>query len=191
MWNKQYDLQILKYFGLKTRGVKNLIIKEVFFQLSEQGKLLLCCDGASRGNPGCAGYGIMGRINTEEFLIAISGGLGISTNYYVEMFAILMAGEWEIHHGFNDLVFRTDSKAAISAFQSNKLPWFAVTRWEKICAAVFAWSFKHSYREVSLSADTMAKRGAMLRRGEQRIFESKPSFLRCLENPDQVYFRVC
>ncbi|XP_026434044.1 uncharacterized protein LOC113331564 [Papaver somniferum] len=111
-----YDLQVLKYFGLKTRGVKNLIIKEVFFQLPEQGKLLLCCDEASRANPGCAGYGIVGRLSTEDFVIAISGGLGISTNYYAEIFAILMAGEWEIHHGFNELVFGTDSKVVISAF---------------------------------------------------------------------------
>ncbi|XP_026399254.1 uncharacterized protein LOC113295118 [Papaver somniferum] len=191
MWNKQYDLQILKTFGLKTRGVKNLIIKEVFFQLPEQGKLLLCCDGASIGNPGCAGYGILGILSTGEFVIAISGGLGISTNYYAEVFAILMEGEWVIHHAFNEIVFRTDSKAAISAFQSNKLPWFAVPRWEKICAKIDSCNFKHSYREVNFSADSMAKKGAMLRRGEHKIFESKPPFLNSLENPDQVYFRFC
>ncbi|XP_026417047.1 uncharacterized protein LOC113312511 [Papaver somniferum] len=191
MWNKQYDLQVLKFFGLKTRGVKNLIIKEVFFQLPEHGKLLLCYDGASRGNPGCVVYGIVVRINTGDFVIPISGGLGISTNYYAEIFAILMAGEWAIHHVFKDLVFRTDSKDVISAFQSNKLPWFVVTRWGKICAVVIAWSFKHSYKEVNFSADTMAKRGARLRRGEQRIFGSKPSFLSYLENTDQVYFRFC
>ncbi|XP_026419865.1 uncharacterized protein LOC113315829 [Papaver somniferum] len=164
MWNKQYDLQVFKHFGLKTRSVKSMIIKEVFFQLPDQGKLLLCYGGASRGNPGCAGYGFVGRLSSGDFVIAISGGLGISTNYYAEIFAILMAGEWEIHHGFKELVFRTDSQAVINAFQSNNLPWFAATRWEKICFEVISWSFKHSYREVNFSVDKAAKRGALLGR---------------------------
>ncbi|XP_026399512.1 uncharacterized protein LOC113295390 [Papaver somniferum] len=191
MWNKQYDLQLLKQFGLKTRSVKSMVIKEVFFQLPEQGKLLLCCDGASRGNLGYAGYGFVGRLSFGDFVIAISGGLGISTNYYAEISAILMAGEWEIHHGFKVLVFRTDSQAVINAFQSNNLPWFAVTRWENICVEVISWSFKHSYREVNFSADKVSKRGALLGRREQRVYERKTSFSSCLENLDQVYFRFC
>ncbi|XP_026378643.1 uncharacterized protein LOC113273089 [Papaver somniferum] len=188
MWNSQYDLQVLRIFGLKTRSVKSMIIKEVFFQLLEQGKLLLCCDGASRGNPGTVGYGVVGRNNTGEFVIAISGGLGISTNYYAEVFSVLITGEQVVHHGFHDLVFRTDSKAVINAFQSQKVPWFAATRWEKICAEVSSWSFIHSYREVNLSSDKMTKRGATLSRGEKRIFDIKPSFFGCLENPDLSLF---
>ncbi|XP_026459296.1 uncharacterized protein LOC113359954 [Papaver somniferum] len=178
MWNNQYDLQLLKKFGLKTRRVKSIIIKEVFFQLPSQGKLLLCCDGASRGNPYIADYGIVVRNHTGEFVIAISGGLGISNNFDAEVFAILIAGEWAVHNGFHDeLVFRTNYKADINAFQSRKLPWFAITRWEKICATVFSWSFTHSYGEVNFSADKMAKRGVALSRGEKRILDSKPSFL--------------
>ncbi|XP_026447406.1 uncharacterized protein LOC113347927 [Papaver somniferum] len=167
MWNKQYGLQVLKIFGLKIRGVKSMNIKEVFFQLPEQGKLLLCCDGSSRGNP---------------------GGLGVSTNYYAEIFAVLIAGEWALIHGFNKLVFKTDSKVFISDFQGNTLPWFAITRWERICEASISWEFTHSYREVNFSADTMAKRGSVLCRGEQSIYGQKPDFLGCLEDPNQVYF---
>ncbi|XP_026419884.1 uncharacterized protein LOC113315849 [Papaver somniferum] len=165
-----------------------MVIKEVYFQLPKQGKLLLCCDDASRGNPGYAGYGFVGRLSSGDFLIAISGGLGISTNYYAEIFAILMAGEWAIHHGFKDLVFRTDSQAVINAFQSNNLLWFAITRWENICVEVISWSFKHSYREVNFSADKVAKRGALLGRGEQSVYERKPSFVSCLENPNRCIF---
>ncbi|XP_026452123.1 uncharacterized protein LOC113352526 [Papaver somniferum] len=162
MWNKQYDLQVLKRFGLKTREVKCMSIKEVFFQLPEQGKLLLFCDGDSRGNLGNAGYGVVGRLSSGEFLVAISGGLGVSTNYYAESFAVLIAGEWALNHGFNKLVFRTDSKEAISVFQGNALPWFAITRWERICEAAISWEFIHSFREVNFSVDTMAKRGSVL-----------------------------
>ncbi|XP_026453988.1 uncharacterized protein LOC113355364 [Papaver somniferum] len=190
MWNSQYDLQVLKSFGLKTRRVESLIIKEVYFQLPSQGKLLLCCDGASRGNPGMTGYGIVGRTHTGEFVVAISGGLGISTNFYAEVFSILIAGEWEIQNEFQEL-FRTDSRAVKNAFQSGKFPWFTITRWEKICVVVLSWSFTHSYREVNFSADNMAKKGVALGRGEKRVYDSKPSFLGCLESPDQVYFKFC
>ncbi|XP_026419429.1 uncharacterized protein LOC113315354 [Papaver somniferum] len=138
MWNSQYDLQVLKKFGLKTRRVKNMKIKEVFFQLPEQGKILLCCDGASRGNPGMAGYGVVGRNCTSEFVIAISGGLGISTNYYAEVFAILIAGEWAIHNGFHDLVFRTNYKTVINAFQSQQTTLVCIYKMGKdLCRSVF------------------------------------------------------
>lgn len=111
MWNNQYDLQVHKYFGMKTRSVKTLKVIEVFFHLPDQGKLLLCCDGASRGNPGISGYGIIGRNYMGDFIIAISEGIGVSTNYYAEIFAILIAGEWAVNNGFRDLVFRTDSQS--------------------------------------------------------------------------------
>ncbi|XP_026438240.1 uncharacterized protein LOC113336778 [Papaver somniferum] len=158
IWNTQYDLQIIKYFGLKTRKVKSMRTQEIYFKLPEQDKLLLCCDGAFRANPGNAGYGIVGRLSSGEFVVAISGGLGVSTNYYAEVFAVLMAVEWAMNKGFNKLVFRTDSKAAINAFQNNTIPWFAATRWERICEAAISWEFIHSYREINFSADNMAKK---------------------------------
>ncbi|XP_026439127.1 uncharacterized protein LOC113337746, partial [Papaver somniferum] len=168
MWNSQYDLKILKLFVLKTRRVKRLIVKEVYFHLPSQGKLLLCCDGASRGNPGISGYGIVGRTYTGEFVVAISGGIGISTNFYAEVIAILVVGEWVVHNGFLELIFRTDSQEVRKDLYSKNLPWFAITRWEKICDAVVSWSFTHSYREVNFSADNMANKGVVLSRGEQR-----------------------
>ncbi|XP_026417195.1 uncharacterized protein LOC113312675 [Papaver somniferum] len=170
---------------------EDLDSQEAYFHLPSQDKLLLCCDGASRGNPSIDGYGIVGTTYTCEFVVAISGGIGISTNLYAEVIAILVAGEWVVHNGFLELIFRTDSHAVKKAFYNKNLPWFAITRWEKICVAVVSWSFTHSYRETNFSADSMAKKGAVLNRGEQRIYTSKPAFLGCMESPDTVYFRFC
>ncbi|XP_026419764.1 uncharacterized protein LOC113315723 [Papaver somniferum] len=131
MWNIQYDLQVLKSLGLKSRKVKSLIVKEVFFTLPLPGQILLCCDGASRGNPGTSRYGIVGRDSNGGFIIPISGGLGISTNYYAEIYAVIIAGEWAIQNDFFNIVFRTNSMAVIHAFINQKLPWFAIARWRK------------------------------------------------------------
>ncbi|XP_026399646.1 uncharacterized protein LOC113295532 [Papaver somniferum] len=125
MWNCSYDLQVLKALGLKCRKVKGTRVKEFSFN-PPQKKILLCCDGASKGNPGLSGYGFIRRTISGAFLVVVSGGLGVSTNYYAEILAVLNAGEWAIRKGHEEILFRTDSLATISAFQSKKIPWFAI-----------------------------------------------------------------
>ncbi|XP_026435535.1 uncharacterized protein LOC113333241 [Papaver somniferum] len=60
---------------------------------------------------------------------------------------------------------QSDSQAAIAAFQSGEIPWWACTRWNKIKSTLQEWYFTHSYRETNFSADSMAKRGAGLAKG--------------------------
>ncbi|XP_026399034.1 uncharacterized protein LOC113294874 [Papaver somniferum] len=191
MWNNSYDLQVLKALGVKWIKVKGTRVKEVYFQLPPQNKILLCCDGASKGNPGISGYGFIGRIISGEYLVVVAGALGVSTNFFAEILTILNAGEWEVSKGYKEVWFRTDSAAAISAFQNNKVPWFAVNRWEKICASIISWCFIHSYREVNFSADNLAKKGSTLSRGERREYYSRPAFLKTMELPDHPYYRFC
>ncbi|XP_026459379.1 uncharacterized protein LOC113360042 [Papaver somniferum] len=176
MWNASDDLQVLKNLGLKCRKVKSMSVKEVFFHLPPANKILLCCDGASKGNPGISGYGFIGRSSTGEYLVAVSGGLGVSTNFYAEILAILKAGEWVVSKKHKEVLFRTDSSAAILAFQSKKIPWFAVKRWEKICANLTSWCFIHSYRDVNFSADGLAKKGNNLARGEEESLRQDLNF---------------
>ncbi|XP_026419871.1 uncharacterized protein LOC113315836 [Papaver somniferum] len=188
MWNSTYDLQVLKKFGFSCRKVKTSRVQEVFFTLPEMNYLLLCCDGASKGNPGSAGFGFIGRNSNGDYLIAMAGGLGVATNYYAEVMAILCAGEWAIQHGFFQLIFRTYSQSVIEAFKSQKMPWFAISRW-KICLSIRDWRFIHTYREVNFLADSLAKKGADLQRGENIIYIHRPAFLSPMENDQQTYYR--
>ncbi|XP_026410485.1 uncharacterized protein LOC113305685 [Papaver somniferum] len=158
MWNCSYDLQVLKALGIKCRKVKGTRVKEIFFQLPPPNKILLCCDGASKGNPGISGYGFTGRTSSGEFLVVVSGGLGVSTKYYAEILEVLNTGEWALSKGHEEVLFRTGSSDAISAFQSKKIPWFAIKIWEKICARPKTWCLIHSYRETNFSADDLAKK---------------------------------
>ncbi|XP_026397018.1 uncharacterized protein LOC113291735 [Papaver somniferum] len=153
------------------------------------GKILLCCDGASQGNPGASGYGIIARNNEGECIVAIEGGLGITTNYYAEVLAIICAGEWVVHRRYTHLIFRSDSKTVIEAFKAKRIPWFSINRWSKICESVEDLELCHSYREINFSADTLAKRGSRLGKGYQDIYNSRPAFLSQIENENQVYYR--
>lgn len=59
--NTQYDLQLVRAFGITCRKFQMAQIKEVYFKLPRMNQVLICCDGISRGNPGNAGFGFIAR----------------------------------------------------------------------------------------------------------------------------------
>ncbi|XP_026400174.1 uncharacterized protein LOC113296051 [Papaver somniferum] len=191
MWNSSYDLQVLKFFYLKCRRVKTTRITEIYFHLPNHPFILICCDGASRGNPGEAGYGFICILGNEEYMFAMSRGLGLATNFMAEFFAIICAGEWEINNNFLKVCFQTDSQAVMTAFQNGEVPWWACTRWNRIKITLQDWYFTHGYREINFSADLMAKKGAGLAKGEKRKYDTRPDFIGTIEVPDKPYYKFC
>ncbi|XP_026458902.1 uncharacterized protein LOC113359496 [Papaver somniferum] len=184
-----YDMSIMTLFGIKGLKAKTAMVKECSFQFPEPNQVLICCDGASKGNPGKSGYGFVGRSNTGSYLGAEAGGLGIATNYIAEVMALIYAGEWAVRRQFLNVCFSLDSKAVLQAFSSGNVPWIVKNRWERIQKKLQSISFRHSFREVNFSADKMAKKGASLRRGKVIVYEEKPAILGELECENQAYFR--
>ncbi|XP_026417052.1 uncharacterized protein LOC113312518 [Papaver somniferum] len=167
MWNSSYDLQVLKFFDLKCKRVKTTRITEIYFHLPNPPFILICCDGASRGNPGEACYGFICRLGNREYMYAMSGGLGLATNFMTEIFAILYAGEWAINNNFFKVCFQTDSQAAIAAFQNEEVPWWACTRWNRIKSTLQDQYFIHGYREINFSTDLMTKKRSRSNQGRK------------------------
>ncbi|XP_026383902.1 uncharacterized protein LOC113279422 [Papaver somniferum] len=161
----------------------------MFFLFTLGNKILLCCDGAARKNPGEAGYGFIGRESAGVVLIAEAGGIWIAPNYMANFFAIINACEWAISKGLLQVCIITDSPAALNSLINKRVPWYVQTRWNKIISTLVSYEFIHSYREVNFSADELSKMGATLMRGEKRTFLRKPSFLISLEQPDKIYYR--
>ncbi|XP_026419637.1 uncharacterized protein LOC113315592 [Papaver somniferum] len=189
MWNSAYSLQILKTFELKCRRVKTVKVTEIFFYLHDPSYFLICCDGSSRGNPGAAGHGFIYRKWNGVFEIVVSGGLGTTSNFLAEIFAVICAGEWAVNQYLLRIYFRSDSQPVISAFQTGKIPWWVITRWNKIKSGLQEWYFVHSYREMNTSADLLDKKGVVLAKGERRIYKQCSNFITRLENPDFPYYR--
>ncbi|XP_026399385.1 uncharacterized protein LOC113295247 [Papaver somniferum] len=155
MWNSIYDLEVIKFFNLSCRKVKKFQVKEIFFSLPKENQILFCGDGASKGNPGQAGFGFIWRDWNGEVLVDASGGMDIATNFLAEVMTVLCVCEWAISKGLLNVCFRSDSKATIATFISGNLPWFAITRWNNICAKL-QWEFIYSFREINFSADSLA-----------------------------------
>lgn len=105
MYNNVYDLNTVLHFGLKGIKIKTIRFKEVFFRLPENNQILICCDGAAKGNPGVAGFGFIGRRSNGECVGSMSSGIGVATNYIAEVMALVMAGEWAVKKAFLSVVF--------------------------------------------------------------------------------------
>ncbi|XP_026416513.1 uncharacterized protein LOC113311946 [Papaver somniferum] len=159
-WGQSYDQQIIEFFKMGVRFSKYSCIKACYWSPPNQGYLLLCCDGTSFGNPGNAGFGIIVKDEHCSTIGTLSGGLGITTNYIVECFAVLCVVEWDILLNATRLIIRSDSKSVINEFSTGLVPWFIKTRWRNAIRQMKDIIFEHCYREINFSADSLAKRGA-------------------------------
>ncbi|XP_026378657.1 uncharacterized protein LOC113273104 [Papaver somniferum] len=129
MLNRVEDMEILDFFRVKCRKVKMLEPVECLWQPPMQNQLLLCCDGASRGNPGVAGAGLVARNSACEVVGAMCVGLGVISNFLVELYNILIGLDWAVQWGYRDVLVRTDSMSVITALEGDNIPWFARQRW--------------------------------------------------------------
>ena len=74
-------------------------------------KLLVCTDGAARGNPGPAGIGVaLYRDGEDEPLAAIGEGIGTATNNVAEYKALLRGLSEALLRGADEIEVRTDSE---------------------------------------------------------------------------------
>ncbi|XP_026399332.1 uncharacterized protein LOC113295204 [Papaver somniferum] len=189
VWGKMYDLQILLFFRISGIQTKTTRVIQCLFQLPRWNQVLICCDGASKGNPGVAGLGFVARSNSGLCVGAASGGFGITTNYLAEVMALVVAGEWAVSKSFQEVCFQLDSNAVLVALSTDRVPWIIKSRWEKIKRNNSSINLKHSYREVNFSADNMAKKGTLLNIGVVKYYNEKPEFLGRIETEEDIYFR--
>ncbi|XP_026459132.1 uncharacterized protein LOC113359765 [Papaver somniferum] len=157
MYNTQEDLRILNYFRVQHRSSKFSTPKAVSWLPPNPGEIMICCDGASRGNPGLAGAGVTFRDANSAVLGVLSVGLGFQANYYAEVCAViygaLLAKRWNV----KNLCICSDSMSCIQDFQSGELPWKLVTKWKIARSFYDNIRYVDNYREVNFSAYALAK----------------------------------
>ncbi|OVA20365.1 Ribonuclease H domain [Macleaya cordata] len=189
MRNNAYDLRTLTMLGVGSRPVHHPIAMECFWFSPDCNQILLFCDGASGGNPGHAGVGIICRNDRCDVVGAIAAGLGVCSSYVAEMIAILMGLEWAVAKGFSNIIVNSDSHGAVQFFISNRIPWMMEPRWRLIKQRQISIGFRDCFREINFSADSLAKRGSFLIAGQIESFDDRPVFLRNLEFPNIPYYR--
>ncbi|XP_026396047.1 uncharacterized protein LOC113290678 [Papaver somniferum] len=152
-------------------------------------ELSMCCDGVARGNPGVVGAGVVARDHGANVVGSMSVGLGITTNYLVEILGILFGLEWARQWGYLKICIRSDSMSVVKALSSSTIPWFVRQHWSEVSYSYEAIRFEHTYKEANFAADNMAKRGCILPNEEIRHYIGRPYFLTSVEFPNISYFR--
>lgn len=128
-------------------------------------KLIIYIDGASRGNPGPAGYGVVIADEDGKVIKELAGGLGIATNNVAEYTALLKALEEARRLKAEEVEVYTDSEllarqiGGTYAVRSPRLyPFYQQAKAE--LASFRSYRVTHIAREENGRADALANQGA-------------------------------
>ncbi|XP_026428343.1 uncharacterized protein LOC113324239 [Papaver somniferum] len=190
-WSSDIDNQVILFFNLEPRKIKFQNIKTCYWNPPSPGFIMFCYDGASIGNPGLAGFGVVIRDHLSQVLGVITGGIGSATNYIAEVHAVINAIELVVEWKMLNVILNSESKTVITEFENNQMPWFVKMRWQKAMKHVQSIIFLHSYREKNFAADTTAKKGTRLEAGQRNVYHGRPHFLARVEQPNVEYYRIC
>lgn len=121
-------------------------------------------DGASRGNPGPAGIGVMMIGGGGEVVERLHRGIGEATNNVAEYRALLLALERALEAGATDVTVCSDSELLVRQLQGRYRvkhpalqPLFAKAR--ELISAFRHFEIRHVPRELNAEADALANRG--------------------------------
>ena len=121
-------------------------------------------DGASRGNPGPAGIGVLFLGPDGAVVERLHRGIGKATNNVAEYAALLLALEQAKAMGVKDLEVHSDSELLVRQLQGRYQvkhpalrPLYATAR-ERI-AGLRHFAIHHVPRELNAEADALANRG--------------------------------
>lgn len=118
-------------------------------------------DGASRGNPGEAGFGVL--VETDDGTTEICCFLGRTTNNVAEYAGLIAALSWAREHGVDDLTIYSDSQLLVNQLSgayrvkaAHLIPIFL--RAQQLRREVGTVRARHVGREQNSHADGLANR---------------------------------
>lgn len=118
-------------------------------------------DGAARGNPGPASYGVVIRDGSGELVAKLKKYIGRMTNNVAEYYGLIAALDYAESHGIHALRIESDSELMVKQMQgqykvkSDDLrPLFE--RAKKMSQGFESFRIDHVYREQNREADALA-----------------------------------
>ncbi len=127
--------------------------------------LIANTDGASRGNPGESGIGVILRNEEGEVVYSGSGYIGKATNNAAEYQALLVCLKKAIALGCSRLVVHSDSELMVRQLRGEYrvkdqgLRRYFIEASRLIKSAPFAFEIVHVEREKNRDADELANAG--------------------------------
>jgi len=124
----------------------------------------LYSDGASRGNPGPAGYGSYLTDERTGEVVELSGYLGVTTNNVAEYEGLLAGLRYVLAHGGGRVAVRADSQLMIRQLEGRYqvkhprlVPLYQEAR--RLLNLTAGWTVEHVPRADNRDADRLANRG--------------------------------
>jgi ribonuclease HI len=131
-------------------------------------KLIAYTDGASFGNPGSSGIGVVVQDSDGKVLKAYCENIGQGTNNRAEYMALLKSIDLAEELGADELEVRSDSLLVVSQvnglykIKNLDIKSFVVQLHDKIKKANLKFRIVHIPRELNKPADRLSKKGAGL-----------------------------
>jgi len=127
-------------------------------------RLIVECDGASRGNPGPAAVGVRITDTNGEALAEIAEGIGVATNNVAEYTAAIRGLERAGELGAQEVLVRSDSRLLVEQLSGRfkvKDPTLQRLHAEasSLAAGFARIRYEHVPREQNTEADRLANRG--------------------------------
>jgi ribonuclease HI len=122
-------------------------------------------DGASRGNPGASGIGVIVKDEQGKILLSLSAYIGNTTNNIAEYTALLALLKRARELGCTELIAHSDSELMVRQIRGEYRVRDVDIRkyYKKVTAlldsAPFKFALKHIPREENSEADRLANRG--------------------------------
>ena len=126
-------------------------------------KLIICTDGAARGNPGPAAIGATIKDEKGNLIARISRRIGTTTNNQAEYRAIIAALEKAISLGARHVELKTDSELAVKQINGRYKVKKATLRalYQKVIQLIGSlegFTISHIPREQNTEADALANK---------------------------------
>jgi len=126
-------------------------------------KVIICADGAARGNPGPAAIGATIRDERGNLIASISRRIGVTTNNQAEYQAIIAALEKAISLGARYVELYTDSELVVKQINGRYKVKKAVLRplYQKVIQLIGSlegFTITHIPREQNAEADKLANK---------------------------------
>ncbi|WOH16509.1 hypothetical protein DCAR_0936064 [Daucus carota subsp. sativus] len=128
-------------------------------------------DGASKGNPGQAGAGVVLRADDGTVICRLREGLGIATNNVAEYRAMILGLRFALEKGFTSIRVVGDSKLVCMQVQGLwKVKNQGISRWfeeaKKLKDKFLSFEITHVLRDLNSEADAQANLAVSLADGQ-------------------------
>ncbi|GLJ45809.1 hypothetical protein SUGI_0963950 [Cryptomeria japonica] len=149
--------------------------QDVRWEVPPPGWMKLNFDGASKGNPGVAGYGAIIRNELGRLIYAVSGEMGIASDNEAELCTLEAGLKLCVEKGLSKIIIEGDSQVVIIRVMQSRFCSWRLNSWilmiRDILNKMYEFHLTHAYREGNRAVDWLANEG--LRTGAENVLSEE------------------